>query len=121
MSGQLSLLIVIADMGSGGAQQVASNLANYWVDKGRRIGVVTWAEEESDFFHLDPSVERFCAGQRTFCAEFWSGLGEQYSAHLGTQKTYPRLWCPIGLELYRAHKCARRYRLGRARAAAGNQ
>ncbi len=54
-----AVLMVIADLGSGGAQQVATNLANHWAKRGRRVGVVTWSDPETDFFKLDCGVERF--------------------------------------------------------------
>jgi glycosyltransferase involved in cell wall biosynthesis len=54
-----SVLIAIADMGSGGAQQVASNLANHWVRSGVRVGVVTWSDATTEFFELDTAIKRF--------------------------------------------------------------
>ena len=62
MKGGRSKLIVIADLGSGGAQQVASSMANYWSASGVRTGLVTWAGAESDFFKLDSKVERKALG-----------------------------------------------------------
>ena len=56
------ILFLISDMGSGGAQQVVSQLANHWSRKGRRVGVLTLAAEDTDFFPLDPGVERLVAG-----------------------------------------------------------
>lgn len=59
MSAKPATLVVIADLGSGGAQQVASNLANHWVRSGVRVGVVTWASPQTEFFALDPAIERY--------------------------------------------------------------
>ncbi len=56
------LLIAIADLGGGGAQQVASQLANYWARAGRRVGVVTLAGREADVFALDPGIARYVIG-----------------------------------------------------------
>jgi len=54
--------LVISDLGSGGAQQVVSQLANHWAGQGRRVGVLTFAGEEQDFFALAPNVERLIVG-----------------------------------------------------------
>jgi len=56
------IAIVIADLGSGGAQQVASRIANRWVSEGRRISVITLDGPEGDFFALDPAIERIVIG-----------------------------------------------------------
>ncbi len=63
MSGDRSgIALVIADLGSGGAQQVLSQLANHWAAEGRRVGVVTLAGPEGDFFKLDDRVTRIVIG-----------------------------------------------------------
>lgn len=59
-SAEISL--VISDLGSGGAQRVLTTLANAWAARGRRVCVITLADGMSDFFPLDPSIERRVAG-----------------------------------------------------------
>ena len=60
MSG--GVILVIADMGSGGAQQVASQLADHWVGQGRRVGMLTLAAAATDFFKVSDKVERYSIG-----------------------------------------------------------
>lgn len=52
------VMLVIADMGSGGAQQVAGQLANHWAGQGRRVGLLTFMAPSSDFFKTEDKVER---------------------------------------------------------------
>ena len=50
--------MVLPHLGLGGAQRVASSMAAYWVDRGHDVTVVTSLDSPSDFFRLDPRVER---------------------------------------------------------------
>lgn len=56
------VILVIADMGSGGAQQVVSQLAGHWAAAGRRVGLLTLAASDTDFFKVDGKVERHFVG-----------------------------------------------------------
>lgn len=66
--------MVIADLGSGGAQHVLTHFANHWAAQGRRVGVVTLAGPETDFFKLDGRVERFVTGGIANSATFAGGM-----------------------------------------------
>lgn len=52
------ILLLIHSLSMGGAERVATNLANHWANKGHRVGVATLSEAASDFYMLDPGVER---------------------------------------------------------------
>jgi glycosyltransferase involved in cell wall biosynthesis len=54
----MRLLIYIHSLENGGAERVVANLANYWASVGWRLTVVTVAPAASDFYVLDPAVER---------------------------------------------------------------
>lgn len=54
--------MIIADLGSGGAQRVFTDLANHWARAGVRICVVTMSRRDDDFFSLDPTVDRISIG-----------------------------------------------------------
>ncbi len=54
--------LVISDLGGGGAQRVATTLANAWAREGRRVAVLTLAAPETDLFFVDPSVARHHLG-----------------------------------------------------------
>jgi glycosyltransferase involved in cell wall biosynthesis len=60
--GRSGVVLAIADLGSGGAQQVLSQLANRWAAEGRRVGVITLAGPEDDFFKLSERVTRIVVG-----------------------------------------------------------
>lgn len=54
----MKLLIFIHSLSSGGAERVATNLANYWAEKGWKITIVTVTGQESDFYQLHPAIRR---------------------------------------------------------------
>lgn len=61
----MRLCLVISSLRSGGAERVATTLANHWTSKGWSITVVTLASETTDFYELDPTVRRIaldCVG-----------------------------------------------------------
>lgn len=62
MTAKGGVMLVIADMGSGGAQQVVSQLAAHWVGTGRRVGLLTLSAPETDFFKVGSKVERHSIG-----------------------------------------------------------
>lgn len=55
----MRVLIYIHSLENGGAERVVANLANYWVSIGWQLTVVTVAPPTTDFYALDPAVERF--------------------------------------------------------------
>nr|WP_026606753.1 glycosyltransferase family 4 protein [Methylocapsa acidiphila] len=54
----MKLLFYLESLCSGGAERVTANLANHWVQKGLKVVVVTHAPVSTDFYRLDPSIER---------------------------------------------------------------
>ncbi len=53
----MHLILVIADLGAGGAERVLTTLANEWAKQGRQITVLTLGDGAvPPFFALDPSV-----------------------------------------------------------------
>ena len=56
------LAIVVSDLSSGGAQRVVTTLANHWAAAGRAVAVITLADDKTDYFELNPRVERLIVG-----------------------------------------------------------
>ncbi len=52
------ILILVYSLARGGAERMTVELARAWADRGCRVTVLTLAPAETDFFHLDPRVER---------------------------------------------------------------
>ncbi|MDA3877925.1 MAG: glycosyltransferase family 4 protein [Halothiobacillus sp.] len=50
--------MMISSLSSGGAERVATTLANYWAEKGWEISIITLASTERDFYTVAPSVKR---------------------------------------------------------------
>lgn len=62
----MKLCLVISSLSSGGAERVATTLANYWVQSGWQVTVITLADRGGDFYALAPSVKRVtlsCVGE----------------------------------------------------------
>jgi len=54
----MNITLVISSLTGGGAERVMSIMANYWVEKGNSITLITLDSEENDFYQLDPRVRR---------------------------------------------------------------
>jgi len=58
----MRIALIIYDLGPGGAERVASTLANNWAKSSDEITVVTIGVVEKDFYALDPRVRRIGLG-----------------------------------------------------------
>ncbi len=56
------IAIVIESFGGGGAQHVASALANHWAANGIAVTAITFSNAQSDVFKLDDRVRRVVIG-----------------------------------------------------------
>lgn len=54
----MKLLIFIHSLSSGGAERVATNLANWWADKGWTVTLATLTNTDQDFFPIHPAINR---------------------------------------------------------------
>ena len=52
------LMIVLPHLGVGGAQRVATTLANHWANRGLEIHVVTIVDDKEEFYQLSPLIKR---------------------------------------------------------------
>lgn len=50
--------MIISSLSSGGAERVATTLANHWAEKGWQINVITFSSAEQDFYTLSPKATR---------------------------------------------------------------
>lgn len=71
--------IVISDLCSGGAQKVASLIANQWAEKGIPVTVVTMKPPDSDFFSLSPKVHRIVIGGIELSSGILSAITSNFS------------------------------------------
>jgi GalNAc-alpha-(1->4)-GalNAc-alpha-(1->3)-diNAcBac-PP-undecaprenol alpha-1,4-N-acetyl-D-galactosaminyltransferase len=56
------VVLVIESLGGGGAQHVATTLANAWAANGAAVEVVTLQGSDRDFFRLNPRIARTVVG-----------------------------------------------------------
>lgn len=59
---QRHLMIVIHSLSGGGAERVAADLADYWVQRGYKVSVVTQKSSDDDVYELNPQVRRHVLG-----------------------------------------------------------
>ena len=52
------ITLVAADLDAGGTERVLSMMANHWVANGRCVRLLTLSSTSSDFYVLDPRVDR---------------------------------------------------------------
>ena len=58
----MRITLIISTLGAGGAERTMSLMANYWVQHGRNVTLVTLASTEADFYALDSRVQRVGLG-----------------------------------------------------------
>lgn len=71
---RLDVMLLISDLGSGGAQRVVCALAEHWAGTGRRVVVTTLSAAEKDFVRLPAGVDRYSIGLDTASRTVVSGL-----------------------------------------------
>lgn len=74
--------MIIGSLRSGGAERVATTLANYWAGKGWDISIVTFADEQSDFYSVAPGVRRIALNR----------TGDSKNTFLALRNNLGRLW-----------------------------
>jgi len=75
------IALVISDLGGGGAQRVATQLAGGWQKTGRRIAVITMVDSCDDFFRLPLGITRVSIG----------GMGDSHSVATGLAANLSRI------------------------------
>jgi glycosyltransferase involved in cell wall biosynthesis len=64
----MKLTLVIASLNGGGAERVASEMANYWAERGEEISLLTMCGSSlSSCFDLHPVVARHDLGIKSYC------------------------------------------------------
>lgn len=82
------ILILVYSLARGGAERMTVELARAWADRGCRVTVLTLAPTETDFFHLDPRVERL---QLSFPADPERGALKMVTANIGRARAIRRV------------------------------
>ena len=82
------ILILVYSLARGGAERMTVELARAWVDRGCRVTVLTLVPAETDFFQLDPRVERL---QLSFPADPERGMIQTVAANVGRARAIRRV------------------------------
>ena len=70
----MRLLFYIHTLSSGGAERVTVTLANYWVERGWHVTVVTVTGRQRDFYSLDERIERITLSMDSVSARPWHAV-----------------------------------------------
>ncbi len=70
----MKIAMGISSLGGGGAERVLSIMANYWVERGEQVMVITLAPESRDVYRLDPRVERTAFDLERASKGVWDAL-----------------------------------------------
>jgi glycosyltransferase involved in cell wall biosynthesis len=62
--GSVKVVFYLHSLSRGGAERVATTLANYWAQNGRDVAIVTVARPIEDFYSIHPAVRRYSLLER---------------------------------------------------------
>lgn len=71
----MNITLVISSLGGGGAERVMWHMANYWVERGRRVTLITLYSNGGDFYVVDSRVKRVDLGLGQASSNFFAALG----------------------------------------------
>ena len=70
----MKLCLIISSLNSGGAERVATTLANHWAEKDWQVTLITFADTEQDFYTVVPAVKRIGLNMLAQSSGMLSGL-----------------------------------------------
>ena len=70
----MRVTLVIFSLSSGGAERVMSIMANYWVERGEDVTLITMSSSVNDFFTLDVRVRRISLNLKGYSTSIWSSF-----------------------------------------------
>lgn len=82
-----TIMLAIYDLSLGGAQRVMSVMADYWVEQGWHIKLLTLADPKTDFYSVDERVERISLNLDQESTSFMQGLLNNYQRIRVLRKT----------------------------------
>lgn len=76
------VIFVLPHLGPGGAQRVATLVANHWAAQGVGVGLITTLDNKPDAHQLDPAVRRVRLGTGYMADEQRSGWAHRLTARI---------------------------------------
>ena len=83
-------MLVISSLGAGGAERVLSEMANYWQERGHVITLLTLDSAQSDFYALNPSIQRIALGLKKDSRHIWNAVGNNIQRILSLRRAIKR-------------------------------
>lgn len=75
----MRLCIVISSLRAGGAERAATTLANYWIKKGWKVTIITFAGSDQDFYSVSSDVKRIALNKTGDTYGVLTGLWNNFS------------------------------------------
>jgi glycosyltransferase involved in cell wall biosynthesis len=88
----VDILLVIDNLGGGGAQRVLTTLANSWSRRGLRVCILTFAGQDRNFFPLDPTIKKFVVQYAPPQPTLFQLRGQFRFRHLWAALRYGLVW-----------------------------
>lgn len=70
----MRITLIISALGPGGAERVMSIMANYWAAHAQHVTLVTVGSLDTDFYALDPRVQRVGLGLMGYSSNFLAAV-----------------------------------------------
>lgn len=92
----MKIVIFISSLKSGGAERVAANLANYWVNNGWEITLVTLESPDKDSYILNPAIRHVTLGLigdsgGSFLVGLWQNLLRTFALRRVLKQVRPQI------------------------------
>lgn len=86
----MHIMLVISSLGPGGAERVLSQMANYWQTRGNAITLVTLDSIQSDFYPLNPGIQRIALGLKKDSEGIFRALGNNIQRIVSLRNAFRR-------------------------------
>jgi glycosyltransferase involved in cell wall biosynthesis len=83
----MKLCMVISSLRSGGAERVATTLANHWAKAGWQVSIVTMTNASTDFYGVDEAVKRVALGLNENSTSAFSGISNNLKRIVALRRT----------------------------------
>lgn len=87
----MRITLVISTFGAGGAERVMSVMANYWVEQGKDITLITLSPQSNDWYKLHPRVKRVGLDVLSMSAHIGQAIRDNVRRIIGLRRALRRV------------------------------
>lgn len=84
---RIHIVLLISSLSAGGAERIMSMMANYWIQQGRRITLVTLDSSDKDFYKLDAGIHRVALSLLGRSSGLLDALSSNYKRLVSVRRT----------------------------------